>query len=335
MNQTPASTQKSIADRLQETRENLFFIVGSGRCGSTVLRAIFDAHPMTAVPSETLWFGTFEYVNKRSFDRADDKRAKGLSLIMEDPRVAAVALDEKLLDAAVPENPTWEDLFVAVLTVYRESRGRQRAGEKTPYHIHRLEYLAKAFPQAKFIHIIRDPRAVVASYVSAAHYIRANGRNPIRAIEKWAYAYDAHSNIQNVLGADRYIMLTYESLVSNPQPELDRLCEFLNLPFDEQMLSFSEHAEMGFLRDANNREGLKRDLNTDSLEKWRKKLSHKHIQLIEHHCQKGMAALGYEPAFHRTPKMVAIEGALLALTANTRDFARSIRRTFVKASPSS
>jgi len=316
--------------RLTQTRDNVFFIVGSGRCGSTVLRAIFDAHSMTAVPSETGWYHGFEQAERKAFEQQADKRKYGIAMIYNSEQISTIITNREAFEALVPESPSWDDLFVAVLTAYRESRGRNRVGEKTPSHISHMVRLAKIYPNAKFIHIIRDPRAVVSSYVKAPHYINGNGKNPIRAIQKWTNALERHREAQKTLAPERYTTVTYESLVTDPRPELDRLCAFLDLPFEEEMLEFSKRAEMGFVHDTNNRAGLQQALHAGSVDKWKKAFTPQEIELVEELCKAGMEEFGYQPIADPAAKSHAGEIRRLEISADFRDFARVMRRKFVR-----
>ncbi len=314
----------SATDALEKTRNGLVFVVGSGRCGSTVLRAMFDSHTQFCMPSETHFFSLLEEAHRQRFEDGATKDA-AIRAVLQEERIAALRLDEdRVRELFGDTDGSWESFFVAAMTAYREGRERPRVGDKTPRHILRLDHLYKAFPDAKFIHVVRDPRAVVASSVKTSMYLRSEGSNPYRAIERWQDAIHRHRRALGYSTPERYTTVRYEDLVTEPEAQMRRMTDFVGLEFEPTMLDYKSRAHVGYVRDDTNRDGIRSDLHTTSVDKWRKQLSPELIQIVEHLCKSEMEEFEYVP--EATAKDASLERRVLMMrtSANVRGFAKTV-----------
>ncbi|CAN5531422.1 hypothetical protein BH11ARM2_BH11ARM2_02330 [soil metagenome] len=322
------STHESNVAALEQTEKNLLFIVGSGRCGTTILRAMFDSHPEYAIPSETHLFNHYEQYHRQKFENPATRDQGFVDLFKED-RIEGIRLDQGRVKELLAETDgSWENLFLAMLTTYRESRNRHRAGEKSPKHLVRIEHLHKAYPDAKFIHVVRDPRAVVSSFVNAKFYKYAEGKNPYRAIDKWVQAMKIHRMVMGWPDHSCYATTRYEDLVTQPEVELRRLCEFMSVEFDPNMIDYKNHATVGFVRDEKNRAGIRTDLHQGSLETWRQKIPAKLIAMTEALCGNGMEEFGYKRDTASTSLPVLLEARMLGVAAEVREVAKGLAKKF-------
>ncbi len=110
--------------------------------------------------------------------------------------------------------------------------GGRRWLEKTPGNVFAFHRTLEAFPDARFVHLVRDGRDVVDSLVRRSH-------TPFRAATRWLCAVAAAQELSSLPG---FYELRYESLVQAPESELRRLCAFLGEPFDESALRDEEEA---------------------------------------------------------------------------------------------
>ncbi|MFN2594520.1 MAG: sulfotransferase [Actinomycetota bacterium] len=204
-----------------------FFIVGSARSGTTMLRLMLNAHPEVAVPPESrfiveLWHGdsqvdAAEYLK----ELAAHKRFQAWDLPIE-----AVAME--LGDGRVPFVSAIEATFRA----WARAAGRERWGDKTPRYIEHIPFLAELFGDAKFIHLIRDGRNVALSYADVPFGPKSIGA----AAQLWAERVSMGMRDGRPLGGDRYFELRYEDLVDDAEGEIKDTCAFLELDFDPGML---------------------------------------------------------------------------------------------------
>lgn len=104
--------------------------------------------------------------------------------------------------------------------------GKRRWLEKTPGNVFAFRQIRDIFPDARFVHIIRDGRDTVAS-------LAKRGFSPLLAVSRWYYA-----TLTGIQYRDwpNYYELRYEDLVRDPRQELSRLCNFLGESFSESML---------------------------------------------------------------------------------------------------
>ena len=99
--------------------------------------------------------------------------------------------------------------------------------------------IGRALPEARFIHLIRDGRDVALSQTA-----RAINEQPPPAEQaaRWVKRINKSREQAEKLGGERYIEARYEDLVRDPEPVLRRVCEFVELDWDERMLSYHERA---------------------------------------------------------------------------------------------
>jgi hypothetical protein len=109
-------------------------------------------------------------------------------------------------------------------------------GDKTPGYILHLQLLQKTFPNAKFVHIIRDPRDYVCSVKQAW------GRNEFRAAERWARTMSVCEGFRSAK-SNSYLEVTYEALTSNPSEVLEKICAFLGIVFEPEMKNLGRVTE--------------------------------------------------------------------------------------------
>ncbi len=302
----------SAAQRLEETADQLFFIVGCGRSGTSLLQAMISSHPVAIIPNETKFYTVIrrhyrkrdELHNNRTFDHAiyavlDSWWIEELNLNAEEVRALCQAGQK-----------TWETILLALLTLYAEKHQAQRVGEKSPGHLRYLGLLKDRFPQAKFIHVIRDPRAVVLSLIKAPFATSHIGPK----IQRWQLAIDTHLKYADALGPERYMLVKYEDLVRDPESALRRVCQFLDLAFSPEMLQHQHRQVRGFSdRQYQHMANTLRPVFTSSIDKWRQELKPSQIGLIEYALADGMKLMGYEPSGAKTSLPAARIAASRAL----------------------
>jgi hypothetical protein len=207
------------------------FIVGSPRSGTTLLRQILDRHPALAICGETQ-FQALVYLRRKAFgDLSDPENRRRLireylaSYAMKQAGLASAELAEKLSREAT----SYQALFTSILSYYAETQGKPRSGEKTPRHALFLETLCEWFPKAVILHMLRDPRAAVASLQRepwASSSVVANAR-------RWLRVNRAARLFQ---GRPGYLEVRYEALVMDPVRELRTICSFLGEEYSASMI---------------------------------------------------------------------------------------------------
>lgn len=216
------------------------FIVGCGRSGSTLLRAMLDAHPDMVVPGESYFLE--QLIRRRSgFVRDGEFRVDELvDELRADARFRTWEVDTDLVvEAMLAAEP--QDLASAIRAMFgsvAQAGGGVRFADKTPAYSLCISELAELLPEAVFVHLVRDPRDVAASYRSASW----GPRTLVSAAQMWRTRVGAAREAAAVLGPERYLEIHYEALVARPEQELRRVCDFIELPFDDAMLQHERSA---------------------------------------------------------------------------------------------
>jgi hypothetical protein len=211
------------------------FIVGMTRSGTTLLRLMLDSHPALAIPPET------HFVPKvlKLFRKEAPGPGKVAARIASTRRFGDLGFTRDEIRAALAAVAPLDDGLTlrAFYDLYARREGKRRWGEKTPGYGERMKRIEAALPEARFIHMIRDGRDVALSY-------RRKEENPV-AIRRIAVRWRRRVNATRRQGAKvaHYIEVRYEDLVADPEGELRRVCEFIELDFRPEMLTYHERAE--------------------------------------------------------------------------------------------
>lgn len=247
------------------------FIIGSGRSGNTLLRAMLMHGGEVAIPPES-------YVLPRMFrDHTrfgwmpwSDYTNVLLGRALQHPGMAEWDLDRDALVAratAIPEEERSLSSLVGVL--YAEwaahhAPGVGRWGDKTPLNTLWLPRIERMFPDARYVHILRDGRDVALSYVKAGLYGDLED-----AAGRWRQSVRAARRHGARVGPGRFHEVRYEDLVAEPVATLGPLCSFLGLSYKDTMLDFWKSARgLGDSRLAHH-DNLKNPLSTDSIGRFR------------------------------------------------------------------
>ncbi|MEN0019461.1 MAG: sulfotransferase [Planctomycetota bacterium] len=328
---TTHSTSGDITAEQQRTRDGIFFIVGTGRSGTSLLQSIVSAHPHIAMPGETKFFTVMTPRSRTNAtfttEAALDAELARLWKHWWMPEIG-VDLDELRRDLApaLPVAPA--DILIALLTRYRLGVDRERVGEKSPGHLSRVLELAEMYPKARFVQIVRDPRAVALSLqeVKTKHKTDTGFGSTHFAVtvRDWSTAISQSRTYAKEL-PDRYHLLRYEDLVTEPARELRSITKFLELPWDDSLLRPEQRSQKGyFSRQAAHMSSTEKPLFTSSITRWREQLDPAVIGHLEAFLESDMVSLGYEPVKAGRSKLAHTPALLVSDTA--RLFERAVQR---------
>ena len=272
---------------------NFPFVIGSGRSGTTLLRAMLDSHPEMAIPYESYFTAELATVRDR-YEKATGFDVEALLVdLLKYERFHRWDIDEedlrKRLGKEAPSD--YASAMRVVYATYAELNGKLRYGDKTPRYVEYVGVLAEVFPESLFIHIIRDGRNVACSYLDAEW-----GPGSVEeAAQMWVYRVTAGRTGGNQLRPDRYLEVRYEDLVERTEPEIRRVCDFIDLSFHPQMERYFERADE--LRKGEHRPHRHQRLSlppTKNLRDWRSELSPDDVKRYEEIAGPLLSELGYE-----------------------------------------
>lgn len=280
------------------------FVVGMNRSGTTLLRMMLDSHPDLTIPPETHFVPDVIKAMRQDGAGPDDALAamkqhrEWPDFGFSDEQVLAQIRGQERLTPGTAVRSFYE--------LYMAQQGKPRWGEKTPRYVTKMPMIEHVIPEARFIHVIRDGRDVALSVLdrtvrelSAADVAR-RWKRKIRRAQRTA------PHVRH------YTEVRYEDLITDTAGELRRICEFIELPWDEQLLSYYE-------RSGQRLEEMKRELpatghqrtltveqrmathamttkppDAERVQRWKRQMSDADREAFEEVAGELLAELGYE-----------------------------------------
>jgi hypothetical protein len=277
----------------------LVFIVGKERSGTTLLQVMLNAHPAISAPPESRFIILLyrKYGKLRTWTTSTVK-AFCDDLFRERLFREFWKVDREALEADLRLTLEKASFSLFCRIVYAHAFPGKNAAvfiDKNPVYYFFLTELQEIFPDAKFIHLVRDYRANILSH---RQVFQLKSSRDIAF--KWLYV---NRRIERLKAADRlrFFTLKYEDLVAAPETELRGICSFLGLPYDEAMRDHVKSIYPSF-REQDGRQfskihgSLFAPVSGAHVDKWRSELSPKIIADAEAIAGGyAQAMYGYEP----------------------------------------
>ena len=272
---------------------NPVFVVGARRSGTTLLQLMLDAHPNIGMTYETGFLP--KYAEKVPF--ALDTKS-GVNDFLHDfyMKPSIQLWDTKELPTAEEvysrmEEPGAGSLLNAVFSILAAQRNKCRWGDKTPDFVLHMPALISLFPNAQFIHIIRDVRDIAVSRLN----IRWFSNDIVRISNEWRTILNTARADASTLAKGQYMELRFEDLIGNTKEELQRICEFLHEPYHDDMLQYHQSAEERIpSADMHVHENTLKAPLPSKCNKWKTQLTPGDRMIIESLAGEEMQSLGYE-----------------------------------------
>ncbi|MFE3447597.1 sulfotransferase family protein [Nonomuraea sp. NPDC059194] len=220
------------------------FVVGCPRSGTTMLQLMLHSHPRLSVPPETRFLVPI-YQKRRSFgDMRQAAKRLALAEWMSSDRTTKfheLGLDRDDFIRQVVDGPgSLGSVIGTAFKMYADRFGKARWGDKRPSYVKQVDMLVRLFPDAQFVHLIRDGRDCVSSLKEMPWFTHSS----FHAMSTWAEAIDAGRRLRKIMPEDSYYELRYEDLTDDPSTELKKLCHFLDEDFEPAMCSPREAASV-------------------------------------------------------------------------------------------
>jgi len=273
-----------------------FFIIGSGRSGNTLLRTILVGNPTVCIPPESYVLGRVIRDYRLLRPLPWSILARLVVARFESCRhFSSWGIDvrgfHRIAADLPPERRDLANLLDGFYRHYAESKCplAERWGDKTPLNTRSVHLIDDVFPRARYIHMIRDGRDVVSSYLQAGLYTR-----PEDACERWHDSVERARAFGAKIGASRYMEVFYEDLVRDPEPVTRRTCAFLDLEYLPGMLETSGRAAgLGDTRELTHHRNVHKPITTGSIGSWRRRLDGPTRKLVEERLAPTLSALRY------------------------------------------
>jgi hypothetical protein len=317
------TSQKRInaAKPIDLSQHPLFLVVGTGRCGSTLLHSMLGANEQIAMAFETSFFIDLDPVANgfedpipqdqteaylASLDRRFEKQKRRY-----DPEILVQyyrAVREGMLDAR--SQLGW------VLGVGTVGQSGRVIGEKSPNHWKHIERALDIDPECKVVHLVRDPRSVTEALLRMPWW---SNKSVIDTATYCAQTLGSCAHWDSELSDEQHLIVRFEDLILNPGPELKRICSFLDVDYQQEMSgSYTEaqNPENGFdRRKFDWHKSSAQKLNELKLVEYREKLTESEVAMIESVI---------------TPQVMSRYGYSLCSKRSERGSAR-VRRCWIKA----
>ena len=269
------------------------FLVGCPRSGTTLLQQMLDAHPDVAIAPETFFVRNFWLKRDRYGDLSQDRNYHQLvDDIIALPEFEEMELDPKIYStAAWGHSRNYADLFLLLLEQFARKNSVSNIGEKTPNHLLYMPTLQQFFPSARFVHIVRDPRAVVKSWQTVPWTTGSLTGDANVWRRYMATARQCPASIKSSL-----FTLHYEQLVAAPEDTLKALCHFLQFEFSPDMLTYHQQKNLTVNPEREPwKANAKKQLSQTPMNSWQTELSSSMVTEIETATWPEMKYLGYKP----------------------------------------
>jgi hypothetical protein len=286
--------------------DNPVFIVGVDRSGTTLLNMMLDSHPDMLITYEQRTIIKF-YENIATYGDLcfEENRIALITDILSDENVKLNFPNVSVSDFDLNECKTFGDIIKNLYGLELTKQGKLIWGDKDPIYTQHIEILNEIFPNAKFIHLIRDGRDVALSLITK----RWGPTTFTNAIKYWERTIQMTRRLLRMLDSTQTIELKYEDLVTDPEGNLRNLCVFLKLEYNDKMLNSYSTKALNNATVKNLASDIHRNIlnkpDTSQLYKWKKKLNVIDQAIAWEYAGEELDHFGYEEG-NKTHKMKVI-----------------------------
>ena len=251
-------------------------VLGVGRSGTTLLRVMLDRSSELAIPYETFFVPQLAHRH--------GKRPKLDSFLDDLGRLRTLydwGISPDDVRPRLREGMTTSEAIAAIFETYAERQGKPRWGDKTPLYMQQLPLLERLFPDAIWVHLVRDGRDAALSFLELPESFSgktwALPRTAAQFAARWRTEILAARRLGTHVGG-RYLELRYEDLVAEPERRLQQVCEHASLSWEPDMLDHTRPSDTAHMPEHRNLA----QPPTPGLRDWRSQMSREDALAFEH-----------------------------------------------------
>jgi hypothetical protein len=220
------------------------FIIGSPRSGTSALTWSLGQHPNLYPLEETVWFGPLGREAEQAFELGSARGARSQLSAMGITRERFMRGLGNAIDAMIMEHrfrPADDVERKTSFTLIRRSKDpKERWVDGTPENSNCVEQLRALFPEASFIHLLREPELVIRSL---GNFDRIGGEPQIadEACREWLRHVRACLAAESAMPAGRIMRLAHRDLAEDPKDAIRRCLSFLGEPWSKDCLKPLRH----------------------------------------------------------------------------------------------
>ena len=281
-----------------------FFILGRPRSGTTLLRTMLDAHPEINIPFE----GKIILFLEKKYNHAENMSPELMEQFVQDilliSKVRLWPMDlvktrERLINL---EEPSFKNVIKTIYLGFESVFDKSEIlllGDKNPHYSMVPEKIFQIFPEAKYIHLLRDYRDNILSVMNLNDFVHSVTYNALC----WRFSYKKIAKLQKLFPGSFY-SLNYEKLVNQPEIYMKSICHFLGIDYHENTISFYREKEKIFgkypgLQNNPFYQNLFEPINSSAIGKWKNGLTAKQIRLADMIIGKYAEAAAYQRVYTR------------------------------------
>jgi len=272
-------------------------LLATERSGTNLLRAILSTHSQISSPPpfgmiDVMARSPYKYFGEGKEDHFDALVGDAVKLTQIHLNPWDIECNLEDVKKRVKNQSFWE-LFKVLNDRYAESENKNYWFSKEAGLFKVIYQLAMHMPQAKFVHMVRDPRDVVASMLDGD----LHEHNAYNAARRWR---DEQVSCLNALSdpliSNRIFKIRYEDLISDSEASVRSIMDFLCVPFEAKQLEFYKNKKIiSHSTKSQFWKNLNKPIDKKNKGNYLSKLNKRQISIIESLCWNEMHALGYKP----------------------------------------
>jgi hypothetical protein len=263
-----------------------------------LLRTMLNSHPGLAIPRETRILIDGYRRRAQWGDLADPENRRRVARWVVERKVSRYRQltddADELVERMVAAAPTLGSVLGAGFRLYAERHGKMRWGDKRPSIVLNLDAVFAMFPDAQYVNVVRDPRAVVASIRRVGRRYGWGAHGIAGATDTWERSVRAADRWRRRLPADSFLEVRYEDLVADPASVLRRIVVFLDLD-PAGLEAMLRHHETSDIHNRTLHRLVSQPVTTERMRAWEQALRPREVAFVESALGNWMRRYGYEP----------------------------------------
>lgn len=271
-----------------------FFILGSGRNGSTLLSAMINQHSKIMIPPEQ-WI-LYEMIIKYkllNFLEWKDLVNILVGLLANKKSNEGWDTDFGEIYSSMHHLPQDERTLQTIIDTLFLEHGNQHNvefevwGDKSPLNTIYLDYIYPVYPDSKYIFLLRDGRDVASSMS------KVRKKNLQYGVWRWNYAIQQMEWLVKKIPSEQFHLVLFKDLVLSPVETLTNLVEFLGYSFENKMLEYQGQVDYLGVQNMKYHKNVQQELSSELIGKWKERLSNDEIDQIMPFIGKNLEKYGF------------------------------------------
>lgn len=272
------------------------FVTNTMRSGSSLVINSLCAHSKIMILSDNIHF--FRFIYKR-YEPLNEKNVHRMLLSERARMYHRFRVDmevEKVLGAIKAKAFTYKVIYDEIMKYYLDKTGRAVWGEAPAMNWREIPVFLSYFPKGKVIHTYRDPRAIMMSWKKAS---ALPNKGYLNSLFNWIDSVNHVKRFSENISKDNYFPLKYEELVAEPEKWMRKLCVFLGVDFEEELVkpeTWEERINDKVLMPIawSSHEGKVTGFSSERTSRWKETIEKWELALVETLGARQLIERGYE-----------------------------------------